>query len=319
VLKVSEFYGTGAAIVLSMIIGNVFFNIFEKPFRIHRGKNDGNLKEIRIKFFKTIFLMMVSLVAFLLLIFGSSNKYWGLDKNIEVPEYAGFLDPNCERDTRNGPPCIYSQLNANRTILLIGDSHAGHLSQAVIDSARLTGWNSIIWTHSSCRFELSESVPLWCQDVNTEILNYIRTTKPDVVILSQANDAKQKVSSAVESLVKLKSVSKNLLIIHETPRFKDIRFMNSGALLQTPYMPSEFQKINMESEDYYKTANQIYYNKLLRGIKVLDINDVFCQNDRCYRFKQGNWLYRDQSHLSVAGANLVVPKFLNFFRQYNSQ
>jgi hypothetical protein len=139
------------------------------------------------------------------------------------------------------------------------------------------------------------------------------------VILSQANDAKQKVSSAVESLVKLKSVSKNLLIIHETPRFKDIRFMNSGSLLQTPYMPSEFQKINMESEDYYKTANQIYYNKLLRGIKVLDINDVFCQNDRCYRFKQGDWLYRDQSHLSVAGANLVVPKFLNFFKQYNGQ
>ena len=314
-----KFYGTCVFIILSVLMGSVFYNVFEKPFRIRRGENDENFNELRIKFFKTLALMAVSLLAFIVLILGSNNKYWGLDKNIEVPQYAGFLDPNCERDSRNGPPCIYPQLNASRSVLLIGDSHAGHLSQAIVDSAGSSGWNSIIWTHSSCRFELSESVPNWCRNVNNEIIDYVRRSKPDVVILSQANDAKDKVSRAVDSLVKLKSVSKKLLIVHETPRFNDVRFMNSGALLQAPYIPSRFQTINIKTQDYFMTADEIYSSSALRGIVVLDLTDVFCQNEKCYRWKQGNWLYRDQSHLSVAGANLAVPKFFDFFRQYKDQ
>ena len=309
--QISGVFGIALAILMSVFLGNTFFILFENRFRIRRGVNDSNSEEIRKKFVFTLILWIVPLTIFSGLISGSNNRFWGLDKNLEIPPYAGFLDPNCERDSRDGPPCRYVNFGAERTVLLIGDSHAGHLSQVVIDASKSGGWNSIIWTHSACRFELSESVPDWCRRVNHQILDYVQSSRPDIVLLSQANDAKSNLESAINSLVKLKSVSKQLVLIHETPRFNDLKYMNSGSLLQEPYLPPKFERIDMKFEDYFITANKIYLNKQLEGAKILNINDIFCKKQICFRWNNGNWLFRDQSHLSVDGAEMASEKISN--------
>jgi hypothetical protein len=38
--------------------------------------------------------------------------------------------------------------------------------------------------------------------------------------------------------------------------------------------------------------------------------DVFCDDFVCSRFKGGNWLYTDESHLSDDGANLLIEIIL---------
>ena len=74
-------------------------------------------------------------------------------RNTPQPQYAGFLDPNCERDSGN-EPCNYTNKNTTKSVLLIGDSHAGHISQAVIDAAKYANWNSVIWARSGCDFQV---------------------------------------------------------------------------------------------------------------------------------------------------------------------
>ena len=51
-------------------------------------------------------------------------------------------------------------------------------------------------------------------------------------------------------------------------------------------------------------------------IFTLNLESVFCKNNICFRYSNGDWLYNDANHFSVKGAELVVPKFRRFFRQF---
>lgn len=241
---------------------------------------------------------------------GESNRYWGLNRNLELPQYAGFLDANCERDSRDGPPCKYGDDPQAKTVLLIGDSHAGHFSQVVIDAARTKGWNSVIWTHGGCSFNLYDSSHDWCKLANYKTLNYVQNKRPDIVILSQSNTGNQHIYSSIRSIAQLELYAKKLVIIDETPRYTDTRYMNPGTLIQSPYVPPRSRSFRLESESYVQTAEKIYFDKQLSGAFILNLNHNFCNESRCFRWKDGNWLYRDLNHLSVKGAELALADFI---------
>src|SRR5262249_25629385 len=68
-----------------------------------------------------------------------------------IPLRATSLDKHCERQRGilGIKPCVYGE-DGRPKVLLVGDSHAGAISQAVIDAADLAGWQSHIATASAC-------------------------------------------------------------------------------------------------------------------------------------------------------------------------
>ena len=48
------------------------------------------------------------------------------------------------------------------------------------------------------------------------------------------------------------------------------------------------------------------------SIEILDLSYKFCNYQRCNRFSNSEWLYFDDDHLSVHGANLAVSDFDKF-------
>ncbi len=312
--SMAKHLGAVLALIVSIILGHLLYKWIETPLRVTRYKEIQSEYLIGRNLLKTISLLIAPLIVFSLLILGSQNRYFGLDRSQVQPAYAGYLDPNCMRDSRDGPPCHYLLPGASKTVLLIGDSHAGHLSQAVVDSSKLTNWNSIIWTHSSCRFELFYGVPDWCQEINRGLLEFIFKESPDLVLLSQSLAPGIDVDSAIRSIRRLELASRKLIIINQTPVFKDLKFMDPGTLFQEPYRAPAFENMDLKDEAYMKIANEIYDESNYRTLSLLDLNENFCTKKNCRRWIAVGWLYRDRNHLSPLGASLVIDDLVQLLR-----
>lgn len=259
-----------------------------------------------------IALSVTTLLSYLFLDFAAQNKYFGLDHNPQRPAYAGDLDPKCARHSESGPPCEYPKANAEKTVLLIGDSHAGDLSQAVIDAAHGNNWNAVVWSHGGSILQFSKS-RYRQKDIHlvnaNKIIEYLMWEQPDAVILSQSVHFYDDVELIKEGLRKAKNYVPNLLMISSRPIFFDDPFA-SRSLLGQRIRPVTYDKTVVKSKMVTKHKDiqrsvEVYASDI--GIKIFDSSTIFCMDPNCFRYKNEQWLYTDSNHLSVAGAKLLVP------------
>jgi hypothetical protein len=126
-------------------------------------------------------------------------------------------------------------------------------------------------------------------------------------------------SQLQSALLRLKRIVPNLLLIGNSPVFPgEDRFFEARPLVMPPAKPKKFF---LNSEMVVK--DEVNSNKLLSWarssqIDTLNIKTLFCDSIRCYRYSNGNWLYRDPSHLSISGANLIIPKISNYIEKRSS-
>jgi len=78
----------------------------------------------------------------------------------------------------------------------------------------------------------------------------------------------------------------------------DVFFVISGYLITSIILKS-FNKGDFSS-----------VNKATKGlsITVIDPIDYMCDQDRCYSYKNNNFLYADDDHFSVFGSNYVAER-----------
>ena len=304
------------AVVASIMLGALSYSKIENRFRNIGKSNYMSLKTIAVSLILTF---AIPLTLFAAIAYGQKNQYWGLDRNIPQPPYAGFLDPNCERDLGNAP-CTYESKGATKSVLLLGDSHAGHISQAVIDAAEQVNWNSVIWTQSACAFQLSDQgkkVRDSCIKKNRRAVEWVLRNTPNVIIVSQSISSESNLSDLENALSTLHSIVPNILLIENTPIFPDGKdFMVSRPLFMSPYEPPKsFLRTEMDSNGKY-SSNQLAMWARSNGISTMDFTPLFCGEKICSRFSNGLWLYRDVSHLSVYGAELTIPQIENFLKRF---
>jgi peptidoglycan/LPS O-acetylase OafA/YrhL len=295
------------AIGASVALGSLSYTQIENRFRINEKNISYGLPNTTAL---GIFTLVVPFVLFMVMAVGISHQYWGLDRNEKQPPYAGFLDANCERDTLNGGPCIYDYPNASKTVILIGDSHAGMLSEAFVKSSIKNELRAIVWTHSGCRFQLIPSSNLYdyCLPINRKIYRYIAKLKPDAILISQSISVNYDLRPLKEAIVKLKSYSGNVAIVGDTPVFPDSdRFMRPMPIVISPYKaPQKFDFSSMDLGPFQISKKMETWSKT-NNVGFLSINSIFCDRLSCNRWSSGGWLYRDSDHLSVLGANLTIP------------
>ena len=201
--------------------------------------------------------------------------------------------------------------------MLIGDSHGGDLSQAVIDAGHELNWNVTVWTHGGnlLQFSKSEYRPRENDVINSNrILDYVMRTKPDAIVLSQSVHVYDDLDLVKQGLYILKNESKNILLLYNRPVFMDNPFQSKSILAEfvksTDYDESvsinEMQLIHRNSQlDLASYASRI-------GFTTLDTFPVFCNSIACSRYVNDSWLYSDNNHLSVDGAALLIPSIKNY-------
>jgi hypothetical protein len=253
----------------------------------------------------------------------AANKYWGLDRNIVQPVFPGNLDAYCVKETERSLPCIY-QLDGNKkTVLLVGDSHASHFSEAFKIAASNSDWNLVIWTKNGCQVKFSknarDSSLANCVNSFLELEKWVLLNKPNVVVVSQYIRSDSNINQLQSALQRLKSNVPNVLLIGNNPVFPgEDRFLEARPLIMPPAKPKKFfLNSEMDIKDEAK-SNELLSWARINQIDTLDIKTLFCESTGCSRYSNGNWLYRDPSHLSISGANLIVPKISEYLAKRNS-
>lgn len=249
---------------------------------------------------------------------GVKHQYFTLDKNVYLPRSsANENDLKCTRLSESGPPCTYSKTGAIKTILLIGDSHAGSISQAVVDASLNQNYNSVIWAHSGCPilFENTggELLSDICLENNAEMLRWVSENKPFLIIVSQFLTGKN-ISNAeiINPLVKLKLLTPHILLIGNNPVFP--LEVSSPVLFSSPNISKEVAIFNMQNE-YMQISDDILELARNQTITTMDIKHLFCNSRKCFRFLDGSWLYTDSNHLSIKGAALIIPELERILKQ----
>ena len=219
-----------------------------------------------------------------------------------------------------GAPCIYKQSGSSKTVLLIGDSHARHISQAVIDSARDQNWNSIIWTLSGCNFQLRtdkiNKVSDECISRNQEIIAWLKINQVDVVIVSQYVKTIHRNEYLKNALSRIQTIVPNVLLVENNPIFPDEKdFMVQRPLVMAPYIPPKvFERSMMQLKDV-KASNQLANWARDNGINTINFDNLFCDTKFCSRYSEAGWLYLDVDHFSALGANLTIPQISEYLNR----
>jgi peptidoglycan/LPS O-acetylase OafA/YrhL len=299
------------AVSVSFALGSLIYEKIENRFR-----ENGKLAITRPwRLAKSLALFLI--LPLLLLVAmdrGSKHQYWGLERETGVHSiFAGSLDVNCKRDSQTGPPCSYLISGATKTVLLIGDSHAVQISQAVVDSARNQNWNAVVWAHSSCHVQFARSKD-WqatdsCIAINLQMKQWVAKNRPTAIIISQFVYRDSAQADLRTALIELKTLVPNILMVENNPIFPDARdFGQRRPIVMSRYNPPKvFNKFQMETKDQ-PASDKLAAWAREHGIHTLNLNSLFCMHNTCHRYSNGEWLYTDDDHLSVFGARLAIPK-----------
>jgi peptidoglycan/LPS O-acetylase OafA/YrhL len=305
------------AVVISVLLGALSYSKIENRFR-GRGKINGSgVKSISAAMVLTVGLPLIFFVS---MDIGQKIRYWGLDRNPSQPIVAWELDPNCNRMSELHLPCLYEITDSTQTILLIGDSHAAHISQAVVDAARKEHWNAGIWTQSGCyvqfQRQIRDQVTDQCLRQNQRILKWVEENKPDAIIVSQFVHSDSSQGDLRNALFTLHQIVPNILLVENNPIFPDEKdFMISRPLIMSPYKPpKDFKQSMMQTKDK-NASNQLANWARDNNISTMNFDSLFCRKDLCTRFSNQKWLYSDHDHFSAAGAELTVPQLVAFLQR----
>ena len=308
---------TVIALLAAILLGSMSYSRVENRFR---KPGPSTTAETLIGIRNILLFIITPLIFFTIIILGSESNYWGLNRNVSIQSESMMItDKNCQVDRLENPACEVSLTKAKRTVLLIGDSHAGHYAEALISAAKVANWNVVVWWHGGCRFEIaklskSDTSPD-CIQRNLSTVRWISRNRPHSIIVSHYVHNTSSQLALRDALIKLAEFTPNVLIIGNNPIFPDKNdYMVSRPVILKPYVPPKrFELAQMDTSDK-SSSDELMHWALQNDIRTLSVESLFCDAIYCHRFSREGWLYRDVDHLSIVGSMRIVPKLQNYLK-----
>jgi hypothetical protein len=213
------------------------------------------------------------------------------------------------------------------TVVLWGDSHSASLYRGFLKQSHKLGFNLAQYSISGCPpaidFDIDQRQE--CKWLNTSILEKIRTTKPDTVVLS-ANwmlyDGHQTTNGAlwnylpdgkiVTTLHLLQSLGiKNIIVMGQLPSFQQSQ-MIVGAKFFIP-------GLNNRTYSYYIHESNVEDDRMRKIASDNEVSfvspiDTLCNDSGCListsmqKFTPLSW---DSSHLTTDGAEFFIQSAID--------
>jgi len=303
-------------LIVTFLLSHINYKYIEQRYRL----NSSVFKVVRVKLISIGLLFSACMALFMQLNITSTASLEKFNSELNIKADAWELDPDCERMTNAGPPCFYNSGSGKSTTLLIGDSHAAQYSQTLVDLGLDGGFPVVIWTQAGCPFTLKKSfnrnLPEKCVENNERKMTWIIENKPTNVVISYFMGPDYEVRSLLESLNSVKSNVNNVIVVENNPVFPDKdRFLQLLPKIMKPYSnPKIFRKAEMVPVNTLPTKT-FYAEARKNQISTVDVSSQICKNGFCSRWLNGEWLYGDDNHLSVAGAEMLKPLLLNALKK----
>lgn len=267
---------------------------------------------------------------------GSSYSFFGLDPNQKPLPDPSLALGDCY-SLQGEHPCPLRKVGGGEKILLVGDSHARHLSTTFGKVAKRANLSPIVWTQSGCQFILKSTLKSieWkslvekygtqhlgetqsCFKHNQQIVEWLKRNESTVVLTFRSTSMVENDLGinpveyrklALKNIEVLANYVTSLVVIGPNPEYLDhARFFGGGTLIwQKNYESTASSmelKENMRSNPFLD--NKYYSKKLFNKEKITYIDgiDPFCSQNVCIRKMNERWLYTDVGHLSIYGTNL---------------
>jgi hypothetical protein len=294
---------TVAAVFISIFAGSMSYSKIENRYR---GRGNKKTTSMRTVAGALLLSWLLPLTFYATIDTTVNHKYWGLMKNSFRPSNALDSLTGCVENSAKNKICINTNYGATKTVLLIGDSHAGHISLALRDSANIVNWNSV--------YLQSSKVEEFQNGISDRTINWILKNKPDLIIISQYWQPASPQNLIRSEILNLKSLVPTILLIENNPIWPDIsRFNLSGFLVSNYNIPKSFPKSEMNLKEKNQ-SDQLAKWARTNGIFTMNFEQAFCNQTICTRYSDSGWLYSDYNHLSAAGAALTIPQLSAFLK-----
>ncbi len=213
---------------------------------------------------------------------------------------------------------------ANRTIALVGDSHASHWRTPLNHVAEQRGWHGVSITRTSCPFSIAtklipepafsqcenwvQKVPEWFRahpEVDTVFVVAITGGKVNVPPGRTMFEAK--VNGYRNAWKTLPETVKHIVVIRDTPKiFADTVECVDRALAAQERVGTTCatpRTRSLEADPQVVGARTSGSARL----QVIDLNDRFCSLKRCFPVVGGALVYKDLHHFTLPWAETLGP------------
>jgi hypothetical protein len=311
----------------SVIPAYVSYHFVENRFRSSDSNNAVNpLKIVSIS-------LSIQFLCAIALIVGATSTY-GLKQPVANGANGSWaFAAGCQMTEMPFPAdeCSHSVEQNQGTVLLIGDSQAGSISDGVFSATELLNLNFVVWYNDGCPiFPRPTEERSDCADFQKSIPELISSVKPDLIVV--ANKASLygmgggqhgglSIKNADGSTPNTYSETIQMWTDGIQEMFSSAPFVNSKILYiqqvptSKPNSPTLIRKTSDDSTfdlSFSANRNEIVQDEeralgSFSNISLFNPADYLCPSNRCSTSIDGNSVYSDENHLSPYGANLLAP------------
>lgn len=228
--------------------------------------------------------------------------------------------------------CIFGQLNASRSVIILGDSHASAIFPVVESAAKKGNWKVNVWSKSACPIA---NVSKWdaarkkifteCDEFRGLVIKQTIKRNPNLVILVSAFNPKTILINRNngEPIIQSKMRSHMVLGLRQTIRELTNAGLKVVVLHEPPFAPFDPPECLIEKKnvaectfDAPQQSPELQAAKNLSNVRVLDLYSAICPADRCSPVKKNVVVYRDRTHMTKTYVMTLEPRFIQLLKQH---
>jgi hypothetical protein len=308
--------------LLSVIPAAISYHYIESYFR----RKNFQIASFPLRTFSVSIVSQV-LVACLVIV-GASTAYGLKRQSLTGATGSWAYLANCQVTEPIFPTdtCFIKNGDATETVLLIGDSQAGSISDGVKAASESLGINFAVWYNDGCPvFPRPTLERDDCEPFLNALPDLIQRLSPSVIIVANkstlyttggAQRGGLTIAKQDGQLPKTYSESIQMWIQGLETQFRSDLFIGTKVILaqQVPTSkPISPTLINRNQTDYSfsinsdQDRNQLIKNEKsalseFKNVTILDPADSICPKGSCIVVEDGQNLYSDEFHLSPAGS-----------------
>jgi len=310
VRKIDEPSGILMAVLslTSIVLAYLSWKYVEKPFR-----TTGLISREHLCGFATFGILIFTIFAFTAHISnGFDSRFSNSERQVINSASSNPLRLECHfpqiTDSLQRDACIYFE--GIPSVAILGNSHGTELAFALAIKLEKKGISVVHHTMSGCNhnYQKNDEAGSVCYDWHQKVISELENNQIiDTVILSYRNEVYLEERSYRESLISiadsLSESGKEVILVLQAPLpGAHIDKYISSAVYDKKSQLSGLSRVEW---NYIYSAKMLLISELPEEIKIIDPEDVFCDDSVCSVIKDSKALYFDDDHMSLYGASLI--------------
>jgi len=315
-----QVFPTLGMILLSILAAILSFRLIELPFWKGRWSHTKPLRTILVSLLimSTIILVMYHGLRQLPQPNTSADisNQWRSDLPViyHLPCDAWYAHARVE-------PCMFGVETAEKTVVFLGDSIGAQWFSMIPEIFPIPLWRIIILTKSSCPMVDEDfyyprigKIYQVCTDWRNEILDELKTLKPDVLIMGSSAtygfSEIQWIEGSSRILDRVNNVQTTVFVIPGTP---SLGFDGPGCVSRhlSPDGHIDHEKCLAKNRMQHVESSTKFLEQAVNrfpNMYILNLNDLVCPGGACNAInKQGIIVFRDSQHLTDSFVRAQVP------------